>query len=372
MAAMKKCRHGRGLTGHKRREAWRRCGCQWMVSVTVDGRRTYVTLGVDETEAEANALRLRADTIDGRAVRRHPGKGFDEVAASYMRVVRTAPGARPNNVRTVESRLRRVTAWWGDVPVDSVTIEQVRRFLDQAADRWAPNTVIGLYSQFRAVMAHAQDHGLVGALPLPARSRLRKVNQRQANHLTWQECYQVIGALAEPYRTMAELALLTGLRVGELTALDGAAVDLAGGRLHVVGTLHHDGSVGPPKTQNGRRVVTLSARAVELLDGRCQGGRVFPVASLAMCGHVMRDALRDVGLYRKGRGWHAFRHSHEALLEQVGVGIRDAAARLGHGPNFAQTAAYGWAAEATDVDDLDAVLVRLRHSSTSSGEQRSG
>lgn len=340
-----------------------------MVSVTVDGVRAYVPLGADRLHAEAQALRLEADRREGRVRRVTPGSGFTDVAADYLAVVTGKPGARPNTIRTTESRLRRVTAWWGDVNVASITPQQVRRFIDDAQTRYAPNTASSLYSMFRCVLGHAQDHGLIGALPLPARSRIQATRTRQPNHMTWQECDQVIRTLPDPYSMMAEVALLTGLRVGELAALRVDDVDLNAGLLHVRGTLAWDGTIGPPKTRNGRRVVALTAACRNQLEQAvqsAQGGRVFPVTSLGMCGFVMREQLRELGLWRPGRGWHAFRHAHQALLEASGMGIRDAAARLGHGPNFAQTAAYGWAAEAGDPDALDETLVRLRHASTAS------
>lgn len=363
MAIIKKCKHGKGLTGRQRDHAWTACQCQWMMSITTNGDRSYIPLGPDKRHAEAQALRIEADRRDGVIWRTQPGTRFTDVAASYLELQRHQPGARPNTIRTMQSRMRRVTDWWATTPVDAITPQHVRRFIDDMQRRYAPNTAASLYSLFRCVLGHAQDHGLVAALPVPARSRIKAARTRQPNHLTWQECDTVINALPAPYDKMAGVALLTGLRVGELAALTAGDVDLDGGLLHVRGTLAWDNTVGPPKTVNGRRVVALTTECRALLAeaiAETGGGRVFTVPSLAVCGTVMRDTLRTLGLWRPGRGWHAFRHAHQSLLEASGMGIRDAAARLGHGPNFAQTAAYGWAAEAGDPAAIDATLVRLR------------
>jgi integrase len=359
MNIQKKCKHGRGVTGKPRLKAWRKCGCAWVASVTVGGVRSYVNLGSDETQASAALLRLQADNMEGRVMRVKPGRQFNEVADSYLNAIRAAGGARPNRVRTTTSRVERLRAYWGDVPVDAITIEHVRVFIDDARDKYAPNTAGAIYSSFRSVMGHAQDHGLVGALPLPARSRLPRVNKRAANHVTVTEAGVIISALPEPYAAMAEIALLTGLRVGEVAALDAQDFDRERRVLHVRGTLAHDGTVGPPKTASGMRAVPLSPRAYEILDAAAGSGRVFVVPSLAMCGFVMRETLQAVGLHRPGRGWHALRHAHQAMLEASGLGLRDAAARMGHGANMAQTMAYGWAAEAGDAADVDATRIRL-------------
>lgn len=72
------------------------------------------------------------------------------------------------------------------------------------------------------------------------------------------------------------------------------------------------------------------------------------------------------GIHRPGRGWHSLRHAHAALLNELGGSLRDAAARLGHGANTAQTMAYGWAAEHAGVDGLDDLVTR--HDDTPDGE----
>lgn len=361
MNIRKTCRHGRGLTGKPRLKAWRSCRCAWYASVTVDGVRDYVNLGSDETQATAGALRLQADNMEGRALRVKPGRDFGSVADSYMASVERASGARPNRVKTTQTHLNRLRAYWGDTPVDGITLEHVRVFIDDTGRRFSPNYSSSLYSTLRAVLAHAQDHGLVGALPVPAKSRIRPKNKRAANHITIPEADRLIAALPHPYNQMAELALLTGLRVGEIAALTAGDIDHENRVLHVRGTLAHDGSIGPPKTDSGLRAVPLSPRAYAILDAAVGDGRVFPVPSLSMTGFVMRGTLRKIGLYRPGRGWHALRHAHEAMLEASGLGIREAAARMGHGPNFVQTAAYGWVAEAGDAGSVDSTRARLLH-----------
>ena len=160
--------------------------------------------------------------------------------------------------------------------------------------------------------------------------------------------------LGHPYADMAEITLLTGLRLGELLALRGADVDLERGMLRVAGTMHADGTIGAPKTGTSHRPVALSPRALELLRPLVRRGLIFRTTGES-CRHCLDRALVALDLKQRGRSWHELRHAHSALLDESGVGIRAAGARMGHGPHFAQTAAYGWAAERVHVDALDAV-----------------
>lgn len=367
---LKKCKHGRGLTGAARLKAWRKCGCAWMASINVDGVRAYVNLGTIEADAEAQYLRLKADNIDGRVLRRRPGRGFSDVATSYLAELTARNDARPNRIRTTTSRVERLKVYWEDNPVDGITLDAVRVFIGDMQDKYAPNTGIAIYSTFRSVLKHAQKHGLVEALPLPEGSGIPKTNSRQANHLTLPETVRLIAALPTPYDAMCEFALLTGMRVGEIAALQTSDFDRERKVVHVRGTLAHDGTVGPPKTHQGVRAIPLSKRAFQILSDQADQrteGFLFPVTSLAMCGFVMRKTLIKLKLWRPGRGWHALRHAHTAILEASGMGIRDAAARLGHGANFIQTAAYGWAAEAGDATTIDSTLARLHDGTSAKG-----
>jgi integrase len=74
----------------------------------------------------------------------------------------------------------------------------------------------------------------------------------------------LLNVLKEPVRTMVELALLTGLRIGEILALDWANVDLAAGAIHVT-RAYYRGSMGTPKTKSSRRCVPLPEALKERL-----------------------------------------------------------------------------------------------------------
>jgi len=65
-------------------------------------------------------------------------------------------------------------------------------------------------------------------------------------------------------RTMVGVAILTGLRRGELFALRWKSLDLADGHLTVQEAVY-EGAFGTPKTEAGLRRVPLSDTTVKLL-----------------------------------------------------------------------------------------------------------
>jgi hypothetical protein len=107
------------------------------------------------------------------------------------------------------------------------------------------------------------------------------------------------------------------------------------------------------------RRIRLEPEVVALLDRQPRGEvRIFPRRYEAAL-RAINAAMDRAGTNRPRRGWHALRHTNAALRDRALQPIRQAAAELGHGPNFVMTASYGWAAEAAEPASLEAL--RQRH-----------
>jgi integrase len=176
---------------------------------------------------------------------------------------------------------------------------------------------------------------------------------------------------------MIILAALTGLRKGELLALEWPAVNLQEGVLVVRQSLEEANGkrrIKVPKTAAGRRVVTLGREAVDSLKRRrdkakhegmdVERGIVFPNTD----GDYMfaTNFRRNVWVkIREAAGipdtfvFHDLRHTQASLLLAAGVDLKVIHKRLGH-RDFATTAnLYSHllqGAQAEAVEKLDAML----------------
>ena len=72
---------------------------------------------------------------------------------------------------------------------------------------------------------------------------------------------ELLTALPEPSRSLAQLLVFTGLRIGELLALRWRNVDLERGVLRVTQSVY-DGHFDEPKSQRSRRSVPLGAKSM--------------------------------------------------------------------------------------------------------------
>lgn len=335
---VKRCRH--------RRPEWDQCGCQWLIRRKVGGRDTYTPVGSDRVSAE-------------RALARDDAGKEETVSAAldtWLAAKEREPTARPNSIVSYRGRIKHVKAWFGPMLVRQVRPEHLSQF---AADLLAgverskpkaPATVQAIYACLTAALKHAARRGVIKTVPIPPDGPGIPAPLPRRHSLTLDEVEQIIERMPGVWGRVAELVLLTGLRWGEVVAIKPG--DVQGHVVRIRRTRNRIGTTNDPKTRAGVRVIPISPRAEHLLHEL-----VLPVG-----GDYRRayDALvHAMGpLHQKGMGWHSIRNAHASLLEAAGVTLRDQAARMGHGANYAQTLAYGLVVEAGSAHQLDAARQR--------------
>jgi integrase len=151
------------------------------------------------------------------------------------------------------------------------------------------------------------------------------------------------------------LAAMTGLRKGELFALDWNAVNLTEGVLVVRKTLQElrGLKLKEPKTSAGKRVVSLDHVAIAALRSRLKKAKEegfepedVPIVFPNIRGGYLRGSNFDRNVWypiRKAAGipdtfvFHDLRHTQASLMLAAGVDLKVIQARLGH-RDFATTA----------------------------------
>ena len=365
MALVKKCRHGRGLTGPARRREWRRCECTWLADIRVDGRREYVRLGADERVAAARYAQLVADQAAGRVLA-PTSADVESVVASWVEALRAA-NRRPRTVEAYEGYGRLITAAFGTSDVASITGDDIAAFrAGHVQAGRAPGYVDLVVGALTQVLRHAHARGLLEVVPVERREAVRERRAPSSRQrLSLDECERIIRVMRQPWRDAGEVVLLTGLRVGELLGLTPEDVHLDAPRpfLEVYRTRGRGGLVGPPKTASSDRAVFLSPRAVELLRARVgqtrPGEWIWPGSIEGAARSAFRDARVKAGVDAPKAGWHSLRHAATALMDAAALPLRASAQALGHGAHTAMTMGYGWTAEAPDMTPVDEARARL-------------
>jgi integrase len=184
----------------------------------------------------------------------------------------------------------------------------------------------------------AVEWGLIVAAPP---MRFMRADKPHIDFLEFEEAERLIAASdCRQVRSMITLALNTGMRVGELLALQWSDVDLTHGKIVVRRNLDDEGNVVTPKSGKGREL-PLNRAALDALKAvrHLRSAVVFSTESGAMMTRIMayrrlmsvfRRAGLAVGDVPKRTGWHMLRHTFASHLAMRGVPLKAIQELLGH------------------------------------------
>ena len=224
-------------------------------------------------------------------------------------------------------------------------------------------TVQLIHIVLHCVLKQAVRDGILGRNPADAVER-PKVETKEFHVLTAEQAQRlVIASQNTRYGTLFYLALMTGMREGELLGLKWSDLDLAKGTLNVQRQLQHVKGQGfvlvPPKTKAGRRKVKLGQETLDRLaihrehqslQKAVSGERweendlIFPntIGKPAACEHMYQEFKR---VLRKNDlpdiRFHDLRHTSLSFLLDSGTPVNTVQQRAGHSKASVTTDTYG-------------------------------
>lgn len=230
---------------------------------------------------------------------------------------------------------------FGDKVLFEITPAEVQGFLsDKSKTGIAWHSVRNMRNLLRSILRTATEWGYIEDNPV-ARVKLPPRPRRTPTEILRPEQVQkLVAQMREPYRSMVLLAVLTGLRRGELFALRWGAVNLGKGTLDVRESVYN-GHFSTPKTRSSVRCIPLSSPAIALLQAHQSRVKPSDPDELVFASRVGKpfrpdNILKRVlhPLSRKLRcprvGWHTFRHVHATLLSELGEPLKTSQEVLGH------------------------------------------
>ena len=306
-----------------------RRGPKWVAQVPQDGRTKQI--GTFETKREAVAA-------ERAALRRRPSSNMTigEWRDEWLRTPRWRESTRDHN----EGMTRRFVEAHGDMKIARFDRRMARAWLDEH------KASLGAVSAMFGAAEYVDDeHGQ----PLVARNPFSKLDRHEmkrrdleADWLTEDDLCRLEDAAravhGEQYGPvmagMIRFAAETGIRPGELYALEWGDLDPERGVAYIRRQVTKRGTLGP--TKNGReRTVVLSQRAHEAaVSARfaetdllfvTPGGRRFRQPTMHYHWHPVRVAFD-----RPDMVFYELRHVCATRLLEAGVSSEDVAVQLGH------------------------------------------
>jgi len=261
----------------------------------------------------------------------------------------------------------------GSLPLDVVHATDIATWIrDLAADGYSGKTISVRRQLLSAALMRAVDDELM--VRNPAHSvKVPRSERREQTYLTSSEFERLMAHI--PPRDQALILTLagTGLRIGEVTALQVRDLHLtdAPPTLSVVRgwvfTAGPDRMTGAPKTERGRRTISLPPQVVEVLwplVGRRRADEwVFAQddgSPLHRPGVTSRwnRAVKAADLGKRPRV-HDLRHTHVSWLIAAGVPLTTVQHRLGHASIKVTSDVYGHLMPEAQVQSARAVALAL-------------
>jgi integrase len=230
---------------------------------------------------------------------------------------------------------------FGDVAISEVTRQEIQAYvahLTQAG--YAPKSIDHVHDVLSAVLRTAVKWGHLHENPargveLPT---LRCIRPKWA--LTTSQAASLISALPSLPRTMVGLAILSGLRRGELFALRWKDIDEEA-RLLTVREAVYDGTFATPKTEAGARQIPLSETTLKSIaewkahvESTPPEALVFstrmgtPISPNNVLRRFIFPACKRLGLPRAT--WLTFRRTYSSWSHDRGVPGKVVAQLMGH------------------------------------------
>ncbi len=342
-------------------------GKTWWYRATVAGGRQYRrSLSTSDRQvADRRALECEATVLSGIGL--EGSTKLRRWMATWLEQLREQ-GRTPSTLRTYRRGAEAyVLPRLGATRIDSLTVRDVERMDAELLRRGGkggcpldPVTVRQVHDMLSACLA-AAVHDRIVRENVASIARRPKAPRRPARFLERNEALRIFeAARSHEWGAFVAVAVLTGLRAGELCGLRWSDVDLDGGHLRVERQRRYDGpGVGfvdaPPKSEAGVRTVPLSPEAAEWLSALRQrqqdrAALTAAAAPLHVFAHPGRGARRGewvpwtptaaargvVEVYEKAavagpkRPIHTLRHTTGTLLAAAREDPKVRAALLGH------------------------------------------
>jgi integrase len=288
-------------------------------------------VGAAEYEVLLRLRLARGERIDA-AIHEKPAETFSAFAERWFETyVTTNNKASEQHTKNVILRAH-LLPWFGAKRLEAIGPGDIEQYkAAKLAANLSPKTVNNQLTVLSKCLRTAAEWGDLATVP---RVRLLRARSVRLDFLSRAEAARLLAADApNPWRLMVLIALRTGMRLGELVALDWADVDLEAGTVTVCRSRWRH-VLDATKNYRARHIPIAADLRTLLL---AQPSRAGLVLRSSVTGHHLSQKSATRALRRlcasagvRPVGWHILRHTFASHLAAASVPVPAIRELLGH------------------------------------------
>lgn len=248
---------------------------------------------------------------------------------------------KPSSQKAAQSHLQcHILPQLGAARLDAIGKEAQQVFVTRLSHTVSRKTVLNVVCTLSAVLRKAKEWGYVcervdfEALEFP-----EDAVKREPRFFTATQVRQIIDAAEEPFRTMFAVLAMTGIRTGELFALQVDDLDFERKLIFIRRSAWY-GRIQTTKSRASTKPLPMPGALSEVLRLYLQSWKPNPIR-LLFANQIGRPYSANKVVQRKlwpildslklpRCGLHAFRHTHSSLLIELGAPATVAQEQLRH------------------------------------------
>lgn len=329
-------------------------GARYYAVYALGVKRKWEAAGRNKKDAERRLTEILAGIHQGTY---SPPKKilFKDFTETWLK---DSAGLKPTTLQFYRTLVKtHLAPAFGSLALHQISPQLIKSFQSRCLNEkgLSPKTTNSLLTTLKTVLNYAEWSGHIRENPAK-RVKPVRVNRKEMEFLTPEKIRLLLDHSDEPAKTLFQTAVLTGVRIGELLALQWGDIDWHSDVIHVCRTLYfrfwRDNSAenanreerkwafSTPKSRNSSRTIRMSPKLREALELHRLVAPVSP-HDLVFCTSkgtpinprnlVRREflpALSRAGLRRIR--FHDLRHTYTTLLIAQGENVKFIQSQLGH------------------------------------------
>ena len=321
-------------------------------------RKVSVTMEKKTPQARNQAALLLQEKIKQKLNKKQVESiTFEEIyKLFYKSWSQTVKESTKHNCKSIDKKMKEV------IPSDTLLANLDRRFLQEAIEKVIESNghiaAKKVRHRLRGIFKYAVQYSYienneVDYTTIPQRPKtLEELEKKRNNFLTMDEIKTLVNVLNgreyhQKYADMVLVLSLTGMRYGELTALQLKNIDFQNNKIEITGNFDSVNKIKTlPKTTNSIRTIKASKTVMEAIQRQIArlSERFQPLSSddyifcfekwnqpttISCFIQILKKYGREAGI-DKNLTSHIFRHSHISFLAESGLPIKSIMDRVGH------------------------------------------